>query len=271
MMVPCSTLAKVVHDTASPMTPLVVQFIEQTFRPEKSLGFGRNAELSLDSDNGYLHRQAGRFRLIGDIWWLENRGSRLRLKMVSSDGSVIDLHAGASSPVLGRSGIVSLVAGPTRYEVGYWLESEPPPPSPITLQGVSLGADTVTYGTRLTPRELDFVVIMAQGRLTGRGGALPSHQDIADTWGVSKKTVDNTLQRLRSKLRTQNVRFLDSSEMLVEYLVAQGLVSIQDLEWAAIDEPDGPRPASTKPEVLDLQDFEPDSKPDSEPEENSDI
>ncbi len=230
------------------MAPLVIQFIEQTFRPESELYFGRNAELSLDPDNGYLHRRAGRFRLVGDIWWLENRGSRLRLKMVSSDGSVIDLHAGASSPVLGRSGIVSLVAGPTRYEVGYWLEDEAPGLLSETLRGVPVGADTVTYGTKLTPRELDFVVVLAQGRLTGRGGPLPSHADIADTWGVSKKTVDNTLQRLRSKLRTNDVRFLDSSEMLVEYLVSQGFVTISDLEWAGLDQPDGPRTAATRPD-----------------------
>lgn len=228
------------------MAPLVIQFIEQTFRPEAELYFGRNAELSLDPDNGYLHRRAGRFRLVDDIWWLENRGSRLRLKMVSSDGSVIDLHAGASSPVLGRSGIVSLVAGPTRYEVGYWLEDVQPNLLTETLRGIPVGADTVTYGTKLTPRELDFVVVLAQGRLTGRGGPLPSHADIADTWGVSKKTVDNTLQRLRSKLRTSDVRFLDSSEMLVEYLVSQGLVTITDLEWAGLDLPDGPRPAADR-------------------------
>ncbi|MGH1490472.1 MAG: helix-turn-helix transcriptional regulator [Acidimicrobiales bacterium] len=230
------------------MAPLVIQFIEQTFRPESELYFGRNAELSLDTDNGYLHRRAGRFRLIGDIWWLENRGSRLRLKMVSADGSVIDLHAGASSPVLGQSGIVSLVAGPTRYEVGYWIEQEVPDLLSETLRGVPVGADTVTYGTKLTPRELDFVVVLAQGRLTGRGGPLPSHADIAETWGVSKKTVDNTLQRLRSKLRTKDVRFLDSSEMLVEYLVSQGLVTIIDLEWAGLDQPDGPRTAAIKPD-----------------------
>jgi DNA-binding CsgD family transcriptional regulator len=230
------------------MTPLVVQFIEQSFRPETILSFGRNAELSLDPDNGYLHRQAGRFRLIGDIWWLENRGSRLRLKMVSSDGSVIDLHAGASSPVLGKSGTVSLVAGPTRYEIGYWLEGDEPDLSSITLQGAAIGTDTVTYGARLTPRELDFVVILAKGRLTGRGGPLPSHADIAEIWGVSKKTVDNTLQRLRSKLRTQDVRFLDSSEMLVEYLVSQGLVTMADLEWAAIGKSEGPRSAATRPD-----------------------
>ena len=228
------------------MARLVVQFIEQTFRPDSELDFGRNAELSLDPDNGYLHRQAGRFRLIDDIWWLENRGSRLRLKMVSSDGSVIDLHAGASSPVLGQSGTVSLVAGPTRYEVGYWLEDITPALAD-TLRGVPVGADTVTYGTTLTPRELDFVVVLAQGRLTGRGGPLPSHADIAETWGVSKKTVDNTLQRLRSKLRTKDVRYLDTSEMLVEYLVSQGLVTMHDLEWAGLDRPDGPRSAAERP------------------------
>ena len=233
------------------MASLVVQFIEQTFRPDAELSFGRNAELGLDSDNAYLHRQAGRFRLIGDIWWLENRGSRLRLKMVSSDGSVIDLHAGASSPVLGKSGTVSLVAGPTRYEVGYWLEDEAAAVSMDTTRNVRVGADTMTYGATLTPRELDFVVVLAQGRLTGRGGPLPSHADIADTWGVSKKTVDNTLQRLRSKLRTKDVRYLDSSEMLVEYLVSQGLVTIQDLEWAALDRPDGPRSAAARPQEQD--------------------
>ncbi len=230
------------------MAPLVVQFIEQTFRPDSLLSFGRNADLTLDSDNGYLHRRAGRFRLVGDIWWLENRGSRLRLKMVSSDGSVIDLHAGASSPVLGQSGVVSLVAGPTRYEVGYWLEEPRVPLSSETTRGIQVGADTVTYGTKLTPRELDFVVVLAQGRLTGRGGPLPSHADIADTWGVSRKTVDNTLQRLRSKLRTKDVRFLDSSEMLVEYLVSQGLVTMRDLEWARLGQPDGPQTAAIRPD-----------------------
>lgn len=230
------------------MTPLVVQFIEQTFRPERQLSFGRNAELNLDADNGYLHRQAGRFRLVGDIWWLENRGSRLRLKMMSSDGSVIDLHAGASSPVLGRSGVVSLVAGPTRYEIGYWFEATPAPLSFDTTGSIMVGADTATYGTTLTPRELDFVVVLARNRLTGRGGPLPSQADIADLWGVSKKTVDNTLQRLRTKLRERHVRFIDTTEELVEYLVAQGYVTIADLEWAALGEPEGPRSAAARPD-----------------------
>ena len=229
------------------MPPLVVHFIEQTFHPTEELAFGRNSELCLDPDNGYLHRQAGRFRLIEDIWWLENRGSRLRLKMVSSDGSVIDLHPGASSPMLGLSGTVSLVAGPTRYEIAYLAQPETSSGADNTGP-IPVGADTVTYGTALTPREIDFVVVLARNRLTGRGGPLPSHAEIAQQWGVSAKTVDNTFQRLRAKLRAADVRFVDTGENLVDYLVSQGFVTASDIEWAALDRPNGPRTAAARPD-----------------------
>jgi hypothetical protein len=221
-----------------------VRFVGETYRPTRDLVFGRSAELSLD-DNNYLHRQAGRFRLRADTWWLENLGRRLRLTMVSSDGSVIDLQPGASSPLLGQAGEVALTAGPTRYEIEYRLEHKQIDWDD-TVQFRITGADTMTYGTILTPRELDFVVVMAQGRLTGRLGPLPSHGEIAEIWGVSHKTVDNTLQRLRAKLRKQNVSFVQSSEMLIDYLVTQGLVTITDLEWASLDGPDPPRPSATR-------------------------
>ena len=75
---------------------------------------------------------------------------------------------------------------------------------------------------------------------------LPSHGEIAEIWGVSAKTVDNTLQRLRAKLRKQNISFIQSSETLVEYVVTQGLVTMEDLEWACLDSPTGPRPSATR-------------------------
>ena len=223
---------------------LTVRFVGEKYRPTSDLTFGRDAELVLD-DNNYLHRRAGRFRLRSGTWWLENLGSRLRLTMLSSDGSLIDLQPGASSPLLGPAGEVSLNAGPTRYQIDYEL-NEDHETWHDTLQGREAGVDTMTYGVILTPRELDFVVVMAQGRLTGRLGPLPSHEEIATIWGVSHKTVDNTLQRLRSKLRKQNVGFVQSAETLVEYLVTQGLVTMADLEWAGLDQPNGPRPAATR-------------------------
>jgi len=229
-------------DTTTPN--LTVRFVGEEYRPLRELIFGRDAELALD-DNSYLHRQAGRFRRRDGTWWLENLGKRLRLTMVSADGSVIDLNPGSSSPLLGASGEVSLTAGPTRYEIEYhleWAQLAWEVTSPISPKG----SDTITFGPILTPRELDFVVVLAQGRLTGRLGALPSHEEIADTWGVSPKTVDNTLQRLRAKLRNNNVGYVQSTETMVEYLVTQGLVTLADLEWARLDEPDGPRPAATR-------------------------
>lgn len=223
---------------------LTVRFVGEEYRPTRELMFGRDAELALD-DNSYLHRQAGRFRLRDNTWWLENVGKRLRLTMVSADGSVIDLNPSGSSPLLGTSGEVSLTAGPTRYEIEYQLERAQLDWE-VTTPVVAVGTDTITFGPILTPRELDFVVVLAQGRLTGRLGPLPSHEEIADIWGVSPKTVDNTLQRLRTKLRNNNVHFVQSTETMVEYLVTQGMVTLADLEWARLDEPDGPRPAATR-------------------------
>lgn len=228
------------------MSGILISFIEQVMRPEQELSFGRNADLTLDSANAYLHRRAGRFNRIGDIWWIENLGSRLRLKIVSAEGSVIDLRAGASVVAPGSGGTVSLHAGPTRYEIGYELEgaahSHGNPH--LTVEGI----ETVTYGASLTPRELDFVVVLAKGRLTGRGGPLPSHTEIAGIWNVSAKTVDNTLQRLRAKLRATGVRQLDSTEALVEHLVSQGFVSLADLEWAQLDTPT-PRSKTDAPQA----------------------
>lgn len=228
--------------TPSPI--LLVRFVGESYRPVSDLVFGREAELFID-ENSYLHRRAGRFRLQDGSWWLDNLGSRLRLTMVSADGSLIELHPGDSSPLLGSSGQISLTAGPTRYELDYSLEGALRAPDPTHRLEPS-GADTMTYGAVLTPRELDFVVVLAQGRLTGRLGPLPTHGEIADTWGVSHKTVDNTLQRLRSKLRKQGVHHLQSSEAMIDYLVTQGQVTMADLEWARLDADDGPRPAATR-------------------------
>lgn len=223
---------------------LTVRFVGETYRPHTELTFGRQADLSLD-ENTYLHRRAGRFRLRASSWWLENLGGRLRMTMVSADGSLLDLQPGASSLLLGERGEVSITAGPTRYSIEYELHRYQVALDETNSFRIS-GADTMTYGPILTPRELDFVVVMAQGRLTGRLGPIPSHGEIADIWGVSAKTVDNTLQRLRTKLRSQNINYVNSSETLIEYLVTQGLVSPADLEWACLDSPDGPRPAATR-------------------------
>jgi len=232
------------HTDQSDAPTLTVRFLGEIYRPRTEFTFGRHADLVLD-ENSYLHRIAGRFRLELEAWWLDNLGSRLRLTMVSDDGSLLELQPGASSPLLSTGGQVALSAGPTRYMIEYSVETPVRPAVGAARSGMG-GADTITYGPILTPRERDFVVVMAQGRLTGRLGPIPSHGEIAETWGVSHKTVDNTLQRLRKKLRDNSVTSINSAETLVEYLVTQGLVSPADLDWASLDNPAGPRPAATR-------------------------
>jgi len=229
----------------TPLSPtLTVRFIGEEFLPTEALVFGREAELMLD-ENSYLHRKAGRFCVREGTWWLENLGSHLRLTMVSSDGSIIELQPGGASPLLGSRGEVSLRAGPTRYAIEYWL-TQPLVQAAVDIDETGLGADTATFGPMLTPREVDFVIVMAQGRLTGRLGPLPSYGEIADIWGISNKTVDNTLQRLRAKLRKADITFVHSGETLVEYLVTQGLLTIDDLDWARIDGTGAPRTAASR-------------------------
>ena len=233
------------HPTAPRLT---VNFVGEVYRPSHELTFGREADLVLD-ENSFLHRRAGRFRLRDRSWWLDNVGTRLRITVVGNDGSVVDLQPGASTPLLGRQGEISVTAGPVRYVLEYELQEVQAQfqDSGQLTEGPD-GDITMSYGPLLTPRELDFVVVLARGRLTGRLGPLPSHGEIADTWGVSHKTVDNTLQRLRSKLRNQRISGIQSTENLVEYLVSQGLVTLSDLEWASLDGPDGPRPAADRPD-----------------------
>ncbi|MFV0257824.1 MAG: helix-turn-helix transcriptional regulator [Acidimicrobiales bacterium] len=226
---------------------LSVEFLGEAYQPSDELVFGRTAELSLD-DNTFLHRRAGRFVLRPTGWWLENLGARLRLTMVSNDGTVIDLRPGSANPLVGPAGVVSLQAGTTRYEMAYHLAAPAADEvgDGVFGDGVDEGADTLTMGPPLTPREIDFAVVLARGRLTGRLGPLPSHGDIAQVWGVSHKTVDNTFQRLRSKLRSSRATSVTSAETLVEYVVTQGLVTMEDLEWAHLDDPTGPRSAAER-------------------------
>ncbi|MEL7209441.1 MAG: hypothetical protein AAGK32_14590 [Actinomycetota bacterium] len=125
-------------------------FVGEIYRPAAELTFGRQADLSLD-DNNFLHRRAGRFRLRDNTWWLENIGSRLRLTMVSSDGSLLDLQPGSSSPLLGDRGEISVTAGPTRYSMEYDLQHIQMAITDSSSFRIS-GADTMTYGPILTPQ-----------------------------------------------------------------------------------------------------------------------
>ena len=77
--------------------------------------------------------------------------------------------------------------------------------------------------------------------------ALPTYAQVAQVWGVSVKTLDNTLQSLRRKIKEAGLVGAESADALVTFVIAHGLIRQADLDWAAIGEPEGPRPAGGGP------------------------
>lgn len=234
----------VVTPDFSPLGPgLVVEYLDRTYRPETELMFGRSAEVELDADNPYLHRLAGRFVRRSDGWWIENLGEVLPLRLNTSAGMMIELTSGTEARLPGRLATLRVTAGPTTYELAYF--------HPLAGLGMEVpsapdGLSTLLYGAQITGRQRDFLVTLGEQRLKGRVAPLPTQREVAKLWGVSKATVDKTLENLRSRLRASGVRFIDSPEMLVEHAVINRLITLDDLAWAALDDPAGPRNAASR-------------------------
>ena len=56
-----------------------------------------------------------------------------------------------------------------------------------------------------------------------------SYADVASVWGVSEKTVDNTLQRVRGRLKSAGVRNTETLEGLIGHLLAHGRIGLSTL------------------------------------------
>lgn len=223
------------------MESIQVDFVGTPHEVTTSLTFGRSADLCLDEDNRYMHRVCGEFRVDGGVAWLFNRGSATRISVFAENGTRVDLPPGERTTLSGPSGTVSFVAGPTPYELTYTLVGYEHR-TPLVSDG---GPDTFVFGAELTPREIDFIVAFARPRLEG-GNDVLTYAEVAALWGVSPKTVDNTLQGLRRKLKAGGARDIDSIEALVGHLLAHGRVGREHLEHADFDSPDGPVSASAE-------------------------
>lgn len=215
---------------------LIIEFLGRRHIAVDGFTFGRRAELVLDADNPYLHGIAGRFRLTGAGWSVDNAGSTLHFRLLHQSGQMIELPPGASGGVPSGHGRIRLTAGPTTYELDYFLEdSEIDPVAPAARTG------TLFYGRNLSPAQLDYAVTLAESRLRGLVPVLPTHAEIARRWGVSERAVAKTFEAIRSRLRQEGVRGISHQEQLVEYLVINRIVTLEHLEDARLDRPDGPR------------------------------
>jgi hypothetical protein len=214
------------------MSELVVEFAGEEKRVGSRLTFGRIADLELDT-NGHLHRVAGEFIHEGGHWWLVNRGTRLFLRLVTSTGTRLDMAPSARHALPPGHGVVSLRVGGSLFEINYSLS---PQAVARSLQAESpVGKSTLPFDAVLTPREVDFLITFARPLLEGKVEQLPSYAEVAKLWDVSRKTLDNTIQTLRRKLRNARLVRDEPLDELVRVAVAHSLVTRADLEWAAFD------------------------------------
>lgn len=217
----------------SSVTTLWLDFAGVGYSATESMSFGRNAELALDEDNRFMHRVTGEFRWNGLVWWLHNTGSSTRLLVFGTNGARIELPPGTECALPMPEGSVSFLAGPTPYQLLYRADE----PVVSSRAPDAPGDATVEFGTALTDRETIYLTTFALSRLRGSSVALLSYADVADIWDVSEKTVDNTLQRVRGRMKAAGVRGTETLEGLVNHLLAHGRIGLSTLTMIEEDHP----------------------------------
>ncbi len=214
---------------------LTVEFLGMITRAVGPLSFGRAAEVVLDPDNLYLHGEAGEFRPETSSWALHNVGTTLHFRLLHQTGQRADLPPSTNTRVPPGHGRVRITAGPTTYEFDYFLRAAGERPEVSRRQ-----TGTLFYGRDLTPAQADYALTLAEPRLLGFAGRLPTKAEIANLWGVEPGTVDRTFQDIRDRLRGEGVRGIDTPEGLVEYLVVNDIITVEMLREARLHSPDGP-------------------------------
>lgn len=224
-----------------PRIELELEFAGETMRAERTVTFGRDADLELDN-NPFLHRRTGAFVRDGDTWSIHNVGSKLFLTVVSGDGTRAELPPGTRHAIVHGTGLVRVVAGRSTYEINYALAAEPAAPA-AALGAPDDGTETVQVDLALTPREIDFLVTFARPALLGLAEPMPTYADVAGTWDVSPKTLDNALQSIKRKFRAAKLVRDQGLDAVVQVAIQHSLITRADLDWAALDTAT-PRPAA---------------------------
>ena len=240
------------------MTPaLSVDFAGALHTPDPAAPFtlGREADLVLDADNGFLHRRFLALTFSGGLWWLSNVGGRLTATVTDAAGTLqATLAPGASLPLVFGHTIVWFTAGATTYEVEFRLEGSPFQPA-ATLPAVDGSA---TMGrVSLTPAQRLLIVALCEDALRrgNRGpSSIPTSAAAAARLGWPITRFNRKLDNVCDRLAAHGVRGLhggperlasDRKARLVEHALSVRLVTSDDL--ALLDPEDAAPPAASWP------------------------
>lgn len=224
------------------MTPrLTVDFLGELHTPdgERPFVIGRDADLSLDSANAFLHRHFLALSRAHGLWWLANVGTQLRATVADAAGAMQAwLAPGASLPLVFEHTVVWFTAGPTTYEFDIHLTEalfEPATSGPAPDGSVTLGP------VSLTPAQKIIIVALCEDALrhSGRGPSrIPTSAAAAARLGWPLTRFNRKLDNVCERLSVLGVRGLhggpdrlasDRKARLVEYALASRLVVGEDL------------------------------------------
>lgn len=226
---------------------LVVEFCGEEFSisPGQTFAIGRDADLSVDRDNGYLHRRLVELSFEAGFWWIANVGTRLSLTVSGDVGGLQSVVGpGTRIPVVLPESVLLFTAGPTTYEVN--LQSEVPvfdvAPPPVSDHGEeTLGAVV------LTDSQFRLVLGLCEKALrrVGSGPAdIPTNAAVAQRLGWSITTFNRKLDNVCDKFDRAGVKGLRGGagrnaigrrSRLVEYAIAARIVRPEHLPM--LDEP----------------------------------
>lgn len=218
-----------------------VEFCGEWYRIEEGQDFviGRDADLSVDEDNPFLHRRFLTITQVEGMWWLVNIGTRLSATITDGVGAMQAwLAPGARLPLVFDVTKVVFTAGPTTYDLAVHTES----PSFERTAGPDDPLGETTVGAvPLTLSQKQLILSLAEPLLLREGSgmsAVPTSAQASQRLGWALTKFNRKLDNVCDKLDRQGVRGLrggpgklasNRRARLVEHAVFSRLVTSEDL------------------------------------------
>ncbi|WP_193105231.1 hypothetical protein [Brachybacterium sp. FME24] len=218
-----------------------VEFCGEWFRVAEGeeMTIGREADLTVDEDNHFLHRRFLTIVQVESMWWLVNIGSRLSATITDGSGSMQAwLAPGARLPLVFDETKVVFTAGPTTYDFSVHADS----PEFARVAGPDDPVGETTVGSvQLTPSQKLLILALSEPMLSREGSGMSSVPTSAQAskrlgWQMTKfnRKLDNVCDKL-DRLGVRGLRggpgklASNRRARLVEHAVFSRLVSRDDL------------------------------------------
>ncbi|MGP5077561.1 hypothetical protein ACTXKZ_05820 [Brachybacterium alimentarium] len=218
-----------------------VEFCGEWFRVAEGeeMTIGREADLSVDDENAFLHRRFLTIVQVESMWWLVNIGSRLSATITDGTGSMQAwLAPGARIPLVFDETKVIFTAGPTTYDLSIHADS----PQFARIAGLEDPVGETTVGSvQLTPSQKLLILALSEPMLVREGSGMssvPSSAQAAERLGWQITKFNRKLDNVCDKLDRLGVRGLrggpgklasNRRARLVEHAVLSRLVTAEDL------------------------------------------